>query len=172
MFNDKKLNADIQILFDLATNSENKIVTAESCSGGLIATLIVRVPGASKIFERGFITYSNEAKTELLGVSEESLKKYGAVSRQVAEEMARGAVKNSNANLSIAVTGIAGPANENSTLPGIPVKPAGLVFIASYNKLNENLINNELHFSGDRDQIMLFSAQEAIKILIQQISVR
>ena len=85
------------------------IATAESCTGGLISSSLTELPGSSAIFDRGFITYSNNAKIALLGVSLKSLEKYGAVSEQVAAEMASGAIKKSTANIAISVTGIAGP---------------------------------------------------------------
>ena len=85
------------------------ITTAESCTGGLISSSLTELPGSSEIFDRGFVTYSNNAKIALLGVSVKSLEKYGAVSEQVAAEMAVGAIKKSTANIAISVTGIAGP---------------------------------------------------------------
>ena len=85
------------------------ITTAESCTGGLISSSLTELPGSSEIFDRGFVTYSNNAKIALLGVSLKSLEKYGAVSEQVAAEMAVGAIKKSTANIAISVTGIAGP---------------------------------------------------------------
>ncbi len=85
------------------------IATAESCTGGLIAAAITDVPGSSKALERGFVTYSNAAKVEMLGVSEETLVAHGAVSEQVAAEMARGALARSHAHIAVSVTGIAGP---------------------------------------------------------------
>ena len=99
-----------------------KIVAAESCTGGLLAAAITHRPGSSQIFERGFVTYSNEAKMECLGVSAETLEKYGAVSDQTAEEMALGALKHSKADLAISITGIAGPDG------GSHNKPVGLVY--------------------------------------------
>ena len=85
------------------------ITTAESCTGGLISSSLTELPGSSEIFDRGFVTYSNNAKIALLGVSLKPLEKYGAVSEQVAAEMAVGAIKKSTANIAISVTGIAGP---------------------------------------------------------------
>jgi PncC family amidohydrolase len=169
---DKELIALSKKLLTLALARSITIATAESCSGGMVATQIVSLPGASQIFDCGLVTYSNNSKTKLLGVKKSTLKKYGAVSRQVAEEMAYGAIEKSSANLSVSITGIAGPNSCDSIAPGKPTKPNGLVFIASYNKLNENLINKELHFTGDRYQIMQLCALEALKILIQQINIK
>ena len=100
------------------------LATAESCTGGLIAALLTEISGASDVFERGFVTYSNEAKVEMLGIHTAMLNEYGAVSRQVAIAMALGAKKQSLADLAVAVTGIAGPEG------GSAEKPVGLVHIA------------------------------------------
>jgi PncC family amidohydrolase len=160
---DKNLISATKKLLTLARKSKVKIVTAESCTGGLLSALITSIPGSSEIFDRGFIVYSNESKTEILGVKKSTLKKYGAVSSGAAKELALGAIKNSNAQISIAITGIAGPKNDG--------KPIGLVHIASYNKLNKKLINNELQLFGNRDEIRISSVKEAIRILIKQIPV-
>jgi nicotinamide-nucleotide amidase len=101
------------------------LATAESCTGGLIAASLAAVPGASASLERGFVTYSNEAKTELLGVPAELIREYGAVSREVALAMVAGALEHSPADVAVAVTGIAGPDG------GTAEKPVGLVHIAA-----------------------------------------
>ncbi|HRD75806.1 MAG TPA: CinA family protein [Hyphomicrobiaceae bacterium] len=102
-----------------------KIVTAESCTGGLIAGLLTEIPGSSDVVERGFVVYSNDAKMESLGVPGHLFADHGAVSRPVAEAMASGALMNSLADVSIAVTGVAGPGG------GTALKPVGLVHIAA-----------------------------------------
>jgi nicotinamide-nucleotide amidase len=99
--------------------------TAESCTGGLIAGLLTAVPGSSDVVERGFVTYSNMAKTEMLGVEAATIAAYGAVSAQTAEAMARGALARSQAHVAVAVTGVAGPGG------GSAEKPVGLVFLAA-----------------------------------------
>jgi nicotinamide-nucleotide amidase len=101
------------------------IATAESCTGGLIAGLLTEIPGSSDVFERGFVTYSNKAKEEMLGVPNGLLRQHGAVSEAVARAMAEGAIRNSTAQLAVAVTGIAGPGG------GTTEKPVGLVYIAA-----------------------------------------
>lgn len=101
-----------------------RVALAESCTGGMVAAALTGVPGSLDVFERGFVTYSNEAKHEMLGVPLSLLKKYGAVSQEVAEAMAKGALKNSRANVAISVTGIAGPGGGSAT------KPVGLVHFA------------------------------------------
>jgi len=102
-----------------------KIATVESCTGGLIAAILTEVPGASDVFERGFVTYSNEAKTEQVGVPAELIAKHGAVSEEVARAMAAGALKHSRADIAVAVTGVAGPGG------GTAAKPIGLVHLAA-----------------------------------------
>ena len=86
-----------------------KVATAESCTGGLVTGALTEIAGSSDVLDRGFVTYSNEAKQQMLGIASETLRDYGAVSRQTAEEMARGAIAHSNAQIAIAITGIAGP---------------------------------------------------------------
>ncbi len=102
-----------------------KIATAESCTGGLVAAALTSVAGSSDVFERGFVTYSNEAKAQMLGVDPAMIRRHGAVSREVAIAMAHGALRTSRAHLSVAVTGIAGPGG------GSPEKPVGLVHFAA-----------------------------------------
>src|SRR5690349_19091539 len=94
-----------------------KIATAESCTGGLVAGLLTEIPGSSDVVERGFVTYSNEAKAELLGVPHPTLEAHGAVSEQTARAMAQGALKHSRADLAVAVTGIAGPGGGSADKP-------------------------------------------------------
>ena len=117
--------------FDVARLLEQKklhVTTAESCTGGLIAGALVNVPGISKWFGEGYVTYSNEAKERLLGVSHETLETYGAVSEQTAREMAEGAAKAADADVSVVSTGIAGPDG------GTAQKPVGLVYIGCFCK--------------------------------------
>lgn len=99
------------------------VATAESCTGGLIAGAITDIAGSSSVFDRGFVTYSNEAKQDMLGVRETTLKAFGAVSAQVATEMVLGARRRSRANFAVSVTGVAGPGG------GTPTKPVGLVWM-------------------------------------------
>ncbi|WIY24884.1 CinA family protein [Parasedimentitalea psychrophila] len=103
------MTLDLPEFIATAQSAGVTIAVAESCTGGLLAAALTESPGASAVFDRGFVTYSNAAKVEMLGVSEASLSTYGAVSQQVAEEMARGALGKSGANLAVSITGIAGP---------------------------------------------------------------
>jgi nicotinamide-nucleotide amidase len=119
---------EAQALLDRAKARGLMIVTAESCTGGLIAATLAAVPGASAVLERGFVTYSNEAKSELLGVPAPLIIAHGAVSREVAIAMALGALAHSPADIAVAVTGVAGPDG------GTAAKPVGLVHIAAQRK--------------------------------------
>jgi nicotinamide-nucleotide amidase len=137
-----------------------KIVTAESCTGGLIAGLLTEIAGSSDVVERGFVTYSNEAKREALGVQEELIAQHGAVSAEVARAMALGALGHALADLAVAVTGIAGPGG------GTPEKPVGLVFLAAAR--GDRLIAREYRF-GDigRHHVRLKSMEAALEMLRQ-----
>ena len=119
---------EARALLDRAKARGLKIATAESCTGGLIAATLAAVPGASAVLERGFVTYSNEAKSELLGVPEPLIIAHGAVSREVAIAMALGALAHSPADIAVAVTGVAGPDGGTAT------KPVGLVHFAAQRK--------------------------------------
>lgn len=112
-------------LLDALRVQDLMLAAAESCTGGLIAAYLTEMPGSSDVFERGFVTYSNDAKSELLGVSPEMIDAHGAVSEEVAGAMASGALAHSKADISVAVTGIAGPGG------GSDDKPVGLVHIAA-----------------------------------------
>ena len=112
-------------LLDACRAGDLKIATAESCTGGLIAAILTEVPGSSDVFGCGFVTYSNEAKTEQLGVPAELIAKHGAVSEEVARAMAAGALKHSRADIAVAVTGVAGPGG------GTMAKPVGLVHLVA-----------------------------------------
>jgi nicotinamide-nucleotide amidase len=136
-----------------------RIATAESCTGGLIAALLTEIPGSSDVFGRGFVTYSDKAKQDMLDVPAALLRQHGAVSEAVARAMAHGAVRNSTAQLSVAVTGIAGPGG------GSEEKPVGLVHIAAA-RAGEPTLHRECRF-GDigRSQIRLKSVETALEML-------
>ena len=156
----KELSKKVEELLKKFKKSGLKLVTAESCTGGMISSVITDVSGSSDVFERGFVTYSNEAKNELLGVSTGLLEKHGAVSEEVAKAMAEGALSHSRADISIAVTGVAGPgASEN--------KPAGLVYIASAKKAGETICCKN-NFTGDRDKVRKSSVSKALDLALKQ----
>lgn len=139
---------------DLLIHKNMTMTCAESCSGGMIAARMVNVPGVSSVFKGGFVTYANEAKQALLGVREETLTKYGAVSEQTALEMVCGAAKAMNTDTAISVTGIAGPDG------GTKEKPVGLVYIGCYVK-GKTLVR-EHHFSGNRIKIREYVTATAL----------
>lgn len=136
-----------------------KVCTAESCTGGLIAKSFTDLAGSSDWFERGFVTYSNQSKSEMIDVPESVIEKYGAVSEAVANAMASGALKHSAANVSVAVTGVAGPDG------GSVEKPVGTVWIAVASE--KQLIAKKFLFDGDREAIRLATMQNAIEMLLQ-----
>ena len=124
MFSPQQIDKASELL-NLYRTQKMKIATAESCTGGLIAALLTEVAGSSDVFERGFVTYSNEAKSELLNILSQMIDQFGAVSPEIANLMAISALTNSRADISIAVTGIAGPGG------GSRDKPVGLVYLAA-----------------------------------------
>jgi nicotinamide-nucleotide amidase len=136
------------------------LTTAESCTGGLLAATLTAVPGASQVFERGFVTYSNAAKSEMLGVPYWLIERHGAVSEDVARAMAGGAITHSRATLGVAITGVAGPDG------GTPDKPVGLVYIAAGRKDGE--IRHERCSFGDvgRAGIRRLSVERALGLLL------
>jgi nicotinamide-nucleotide amidase len=135
-----------------------KVVTAESCTGGLVAAALTAIAGSSDVVDRGFITYSNEAKHEMLGVALDTLEKHGAVSEPVARAMARGALTHSLSDISVSVTGVAGPAG------GSVDKPVGLVHFAAARSGFE-LIAERHVFPGDRDGIRRLATITALGLL-------
>ena len=122
------------------------LVTAESCTGGLLSSLLTQEAGSSKWFDRGFVTYSNNSKIDSLGVRGETLENFGAVSQEVANEMSKGALKNSEANLGISITGIAGP--EGGSL----AKPVGTVYFSIANQ-EKVILEHKSDFKGSRETI-------------------
>lgn len=139
-----------------------KLVVAESCTGGWIAKVLTDLPGSSNWFDRGFVTYSNQAKQEMIGVAESTLEAFGAVSEETAKEMAVGAIKHSAADVSLSVTGIAGPTGGSSN------KPVGLVWFAWANKEGSIASENKI-FRGDRNAVREQTVEYALKRLIQNL---
>jgi nicotinamide-nucleotide amidase len=120
---DDEMRAAAKRVFELCRERKLKLATAESCTGGLVAVTITDIPGCSDVFDRGIVTYSNEAKNLLLGVSKDLLEKHGAVSAPVAKAMAEGVIHATHTNVGLSITGIAGPDG------GTAEKPVGLVFV-------------------------------------------
>jgi nicotinamide-nucleotide amidase len=154
----ERLVQDASGFFDRAKALSYRLATAESCTGGLIAASVAAVPGASLVLERGFITYSNDAKIEMLGVPAELIERRGAVSMEVALAMVEGALKHSRADIAVAVTGIAGPDG------GTADKPIGLVHIAAARRNGPRL--HEEHRFGDigRHRVQAESAIAALTL--------
>jgi nicotinamide-nucleotide amidase len=152
-----------RLLVDEARERQLRIVTAESCTGGLIAGAICSVAGASDVFERGFVTYSNRAKQEMLGIPGDLIADLGAVSEPVARLMAEAALEASNAHLAVAVTGVAGPGG------GTRMKPVGTVHFATA-RSNEALHHREEFFEEDtREGVQLAAVQAALQMLRDRI---
>jgi nicotinamide-nucleotide amidase len=141
-----------------------RLATVESCTGGLVAGLLTEIPGSSAVVERGFVTYSNEAKTELVGVDAALIAAHGAVSADVARAMAEGALARAAADVAIAVTGIAGPDG------GSVEKPIGLVYVAAARKGAAPLVRECRFGSIGRTQIRLASVKAAIDLARQAVS--
>lgn len=139
------------------------VTTVESCTAGLLSAALVNVPGASKVFSKGFVTYSDEAKHDLAGVSWETLEKYTAVSEETAREMALGGARAAGAQAALSVTGIAGPGG------GTKEQPVGLVYIGC-GILGEAVAERHV-FRGDRKEVREQAVQAALELLVQRLSV-
>ena len=137
------------------------VATAESCTAGLVAGALTEIAGSSSVFDRGFVTYSNEAKQQMIGVCAETLKAHGAVSRPTALEMAEGALRQSGAAVTIAVTGIAGPGG------GSPEKPVGLVHLAAARKGRETLHREMRYGDIGRSAVRLATVRTALEMLAE-----
>ena len=137
------------------------VTTAESCTGGWVAKVITDIAGSSAWFERGFVTYSNEAKAQMIGVREETLAQHGAVSEPVVVEMAIGALKAARADYAVSISGIAGPDG------GSAEKPVGTVWVAFASASGEGITRREC-FSGDRDAVRRQATAYALQTLRQQ----
>ena len=154
---------DATTLIEKLTASNQTLSTVESCTGGLLFGYLTAIPGASAVLDRGFITYSNKAKQEMVGVTTDTLTAYGAVSQQTAEEMAKGGCQIARTDLSISLTGIAGPSG------GSTEKPVGLVWISAFRK--DGIQQTERHlFTGDRQQIRISACTHAISLLMRMSS--
>lgn len=162
MFPDRLRNLGLLVM-DEAAERRVRIATAESCTGGLIAALFTEFAGSSKVFERGFVTYSNQSKAEVLNVAGDVLADYGAVSEPVARLMAEGAMEASRANLAIAVTGIAGPDG------GTPMKPVGTVHLACARE-NKAMLHEMLSLGPvGRQEVRMATVEAALNMIRAQI---
>lgn len=140
-----------------------KIVTAESCTGGLVAGVLTEIPGSSDVLEQGWVTYSNDSKLQELGVPEDTLRMFGAVSEPTARAMAHGALQHGRADVSVSVTGIAGPGG------GTPEKPVGLVHFAAARK-GRDIVHEEHRFGAlSRHDIRMASVEVALNLLRRMV---
>jgi nicotinamide-nucleotide amidase len=142
------------------------VATAESCTGGMIISLLTDIPGSSSMVDRGFVTYSNEAKIDMLGVSPETLEKHGAVSAETAYEMAEGALKNSRAGITLAVTGIAGPDG------GSEEKPVGLVWFGMAQSGKPVVTEKRIFENRGRDFIRRQTAKHALEMGLKALATK
>lgn len=158
----ENLDQQVRKLAERLSQMHWRMCTAESCTGGLIAKTLTDLAGSSQWFDRGYITYSNQAKMDMLGVTQHSLQHYGAVSEVVAQEMAQGALRDSGSDVVVSVTGIAGPGG------GSELKPVGMVCFGWATR-------SELHsttevFDGDRQFIRLQTTQKALQLLLDLLT--
>ena len=140
------------------------LATAESCTGGWIAEVVTMVPGSSAWFDRGFVTYTNTAKREMLGVAPETLERHGAVSEEVVREMAQGAAAASDAQVAVSVSGVAGPSG------GTPEKPVGTVCFGWMLKGSEEAQAETKRFQGDREAVRRKSVVHSLEVLLRLLS--
>jgi nicotinamide-nucleotide amidase len=158
---DVETQAAAAILLDACKAKKLMVATAESCTGGLVAAALTDIAGSSAVVDRGFVTYTNEAKQEMLGVPLATLETFGAVSRETAEAMARGVLGHARADLAVSITGVAGPGG------GSAEKPVGLVHFAAASRTGQ-LIHRECRF-GDigRAEVRRRSVLEALAMLTE-----
>ena len=150
-----------ELLVRKALKQNRMLVIGESCTGGIISSIITSIPGSSKVFDQGLVTYSNRAKIDLLGVQESTLKNQGAVSKEVVTEMVSGLFRISQANIALSISGVAGPGNLNSQ------KPEGLIWIA-YGLKGRMIKTSMLRIDPlGRDYVRQKSSVEALKLLLK-----
>lgn len=154
-----ELEAMAKAALQACTDRKIMLATAESCTGGMIASMLTDIEGCSAIFDRGFVTYSNESKIEMLGVSNDTLKAHGAVSRETALEMAAGALGRSRAGIAISVTGLAGPGG------GSPEKPIGLVWFGLARDGAEPFAEKHVFDDRGRDHIRKETTKNALRMI-------
>lgn len=152
-----------QRIVDKAGAEGMMIAAAESCTGGLVAAAITDVPGASAILDRGFVVYSNEAKTDLLGVTPALIARHGAVSGEVARAMAAGALKNSRADIAVSITGVAGPSG------GSDRKPVGLVWFGLAARGRAVRVEQRVFSDADRNLVRLRATETALGLLLNSL---
>jgi nicotinamide-nucleotide amidase len=152
----------VQTLSQLLTDQSLTLSVAESCTGGSLSALLTSISGSSTYFDRGYITYSNEAKIDMLDVDTEILERFGAVSEQTAFEMVNGVIQNSHSDIAVSITGIAGPTG------GTVEKPVGMVCFGFCVK-DKHFVKTQ-HFSGDRETVVASSVDFVIQTLVDELS--
>ena len=155
---DHEIREAAEHVLEVCRRKNLRVVTAESCTGGLIAGALTAIAGSSDVVDRAFVTYSNEAKREMIGVPWDAILGHGAVSEPVARAMAAGALARGNAQIAVSVTGVAGPGG------GTPDKPVGLVHLAAERTGHEPIVERHV-FPGDRDQIRRLTVLTALAMV-------
>lgn len=159
--NDKEGEAPLwEKVVEMLKSQECSVTTVESLTGGMLAHMLVKVSGVSKVFPGGFVTYSNELKHRMVGVRSKTLKQFGAVSRETVCEMAAGAARVAKTDFALATTGVAGPSMDEG-------KPVGLVYIACYDKRRKQMFVREFQLKGNRDQIREKTVERSLRLLKQ-----
>jgi len=156
---DQEVLAAATALLDLCKTKQLTLATAESCTGGLVAAALSEIPGSSLVLDRGFVTYSNAAKQQMLGVTPATIDVNGAVSRECAEEMAKGALAHASVGLAVSITGIAGPTG------AVPGKPIGLVFFCAASRSGRVIARDRKYGDIGRAQVRRASVLEALAML-------
>jgi len=157
---DKELRGLSETVLGACRQARMKLATAESCTGGMVAAALTDIAGSSDVVERGFVTYSNESKTELLGVPAAVIAAHGAVSAQVATAMAQGALAHAPVDVAVSITGIAGPGGAT------PGKPVGLVYFAIARKGSEPRVERH-NYQGERTAIRMAATERALELLLE-----
>ena len=159
MMPDKELLVPAEALLELCKSKKLTLATAESCTGGLVAAALSEIPGSSLVLDRGFVTYSNEAKQQMLGVIPATIDVYGAVSTECAEEMAKGALAHASVDLAISITGIAGPTG------AAPGKPVGLVYFCAASRSGSIIVRERKYGDIGRANVRRESVLQALAML-------
>jgi len=158
---DPQLIAVATALLELCKNKKLTVATAESCTGGLVAGAISEIAGSSAVLDRGFVTYSNTAKRQMLGVAPATIDIYGAVSKECAEEMAKGALAHTSVDLAVSITGIAGPTG------AVPGKPIGLVYFCAVSRSGRVVAHDRKYGDIGRSQVRRASVLQALAMLME-----
>ena len=156
---DEAAIAAAKVLLEICTKKKLTLATAESCTGGLVAATLSEISGSSAVLDRGFVTYSNEAKQQMLGVTPATIDVYGAVSRECAEEMAKGALAHASTDLAVSITGIAGPTG------AVPGKPIGLVFFCAASRSGRMIAHDRKYGDIGRSNVRRESVLQALAML-------